>query len=240
MCGIGTSLVEAVHLGRDAVGVDLEPRFTAIAAANLDLAARQGATGHGTVRAGDATRLADHLPPHVVGKVALVLTSPPYGPVTHGLVQATPGGVSKHHHRYGRSGHGNLAYAGWDRLLNGFGAVMTACRDVLRPGGVVVITARPVRSQRDDLVDLPGQFLQTAIAAGLEPVERCVALLAAVRDDQLVHRASMFAILAARRARTDGVPVSVVAHEVVLVLRNPEKSMSSARRGPASRSRTST
>jgi hypothetical protein len=49
-----------------------------------------------------------------------------------------------------------------------------------------------------------------------------VALLAAVREDRLVHRASMFALLAARRARADGVPVSVLDHEDVIVLRKPK------------------
>ena len=33
MCGIGTTLVEAVHLGRDAVGVEYEPRWARLAAA---------------------------------------------------------------------------------------------------------------------------------------------------------------------------------------------------------------
>jgi modification methylase len=59
------------------------------------------------------------------------------------------------------------------------------------------------------------------VRAGLQPLERCVALLAAVRGDQLTHRASTFAILAARRARTEGIPVSVIAHEDVLVLKRP-------------------
>jgi tRNA G10 N-methylase Trm11 len=221
MCGIGTTVVEAVHLGRDAVGVDLEPRFTSIAAANLDLATRQGAGGDGLILTGDSTRLIDLLPVDAVGRVALVLTSPPYGKITHGLVQVTPEGVAKVHHRYGRPGHGNLAYTGWDRLLAGFGQIMTACYEVLRPGGAVVITARPVRRHRDDLEDLPSQLQAVAVAAGLEPVERCVALLAAVRGDRIVHRASMFALLAARRARTDGIPVSVITHEDVLVYRRP-------------------
>ena len=39
MCGVGTSLVEAVHQGRDAIGVEYEPAWAAYARANLALAA---------------------------------------------------------------------------------------------------------------------------------------------------------------------------------------------------------
>ena len=98
---------------------------------------------------------------------------------------------------------------------------MTTCRDVLRPGGIAVITTRPVRRTRDDLIDLPSHIHTAAVSAGLEPLERCVALLAAVRNEHLIHRASTFAILAARRTRSAGIPVSIVAHEDVLVLRRP-------------------
>jgi DNA methylase len=35
MCGIGTTLIEAIHLGRDAIGVEYEPRWARIAAANI-------------------------------------------------------------------------------------------------------------------------------------------------------------------------------------------------------------
>ena len=38
MSGIGTTLVEAVHLDRDAVGVELEPRWAALTAENVALA----------------------------------------------------------------------------------------------------------------------------------------------------------------------------------------------------------
>src|SRR5436305_5029043 len=34
MCGIGTTLVEAVHAGRDGLGIEHEPRWAAVAAAN--------------------------------------------------------------------------------------------------------------------------------------------------------------------------------------------------------------
>jgi hypothetical protein len=49
MCGIGTSLVEAVHLDRNAVGVELEPTWPPIARGNLQLAYAQGAPGVATV-----------------------------------------------------------------------------------------------------------------------------------------------------------------------------------------------
>jgi modification methylase len=219
MCGSGTTLVEAMHLGREGLGVDIEPRFTALAAANVALAASQAAAGTAKVLTGDATRLLDLAPASAVGKAALVLTSPPYGRGTHGLVRATSTGVRKRDHLYGDREHGNLAYAGWSRLLDGFTEILTASYELLRPGGTVVITCRPVRRQRDDLIDLPGELLAVAQSVGLVPVERCAAMLAAVRDGQIVHRASMFGLLAVRRARAEGVPVHLVAHEDVLVLR---------------------
>ena len=222
MCGAGTSLVEAVRAGRHAIGVDIEPAFVDLARANLDLAARDGATGHGMVVCGDATDLPRLLPRRLRGQVDLVLTSPPYGQRTHGLVRSAPGqGVHKRYHRYGERTGGNLAYAGWDGLLAGFARVMAGCATMLRPGGTAVITSRPVRRRPDDLIDLPGLLLDAATAAGLKPVERCAALLAAVKDGLIVHRASMFALLAVRRARAAGIPVALVAHEDVYVLRKP-------------------
>jgi modification methylase len=219
MCGSGTTLVEAVHLGRDALGVDIEPRFTALAEANLALAASQGAAGAAKVFTGDATALLDLVPASAVGKVSMVLTSPPYGRGTHGLVRGTSTGVLKRDHQYGDRDPGNLAYGGWSRLLDGFADILAASTQLLRPGGTMIITCRPVRRQRDDLIDLPGELLAVAKSVGLAPVERCAAMLAAVRDGQIVHRASMFGLMAVRRARAEGIPVHLVAHEDVLVLR---------------------
>jgi len=220
MCGSGTTLVEAVCSGRDAIGVDIEPLFTALADANLRMAADRGASSWGKVVTGDATNLAPLVPTSSHGKAALVLTSPPYGRRTHGLVRTRPGeGVHKRDHLYGDRGRGNLAYLRWDRLLASFGQIMSGCYAMLRPCGTLVFTCRPVRRRRDDLIDLPGELLAVATSVGLQPVERCVAMLAAVRDGQIVHRASMFALMAVRRARADGIPVSVVAHEDVYVLR---------------------
>ncbi|NHO84952.1 TRM11 family methyltransferase [Micromonospora sp. CMU55-4] len=221
MCGVGTTLVEAMHLGRHGLGIDIEPRYTAIAEANIALATGQNAPGTARVFNGDATGLLDLVPATIVGQVALVLTSPPYGRGTHGLVQTTSAGVRKRHHHYGDRHSGNLAYGGWSRLLDGFAAILAASYRLLRPGGIVVITCRPVRRQRDDLIDLPGELLTVARSVGLIPVQRCAAMLAAVRDGQIVHRANMFVLLAVRRARDDGIPMHLIAHEDVLVLRRP-------------------
>ncbi|WP_434739340.1 TRM11 family SAM-dependent methyltransferase [Micromonospora sp. SH-82] len=219
MCGSGTTLVEAMHLGRQGIGIDIEPRFTTLAEANVALASSQGATGTARVFTGDAVGLRDIVPASAVGRVGLVLTSPPYGRGTHGLVQITRSGVRKRDHLYGDREHGNLAYGGWSRLLDGFAAILAASSALLRPGGFVVITCRPVRRQRDDLIDLPGELLAVARSVGLQPVQRCAALLAAVRDGQIVHRAAMFALMSVRRSRDEGIPVHLVAHEDVLVLR---------------------
>lgn len=222
MCGSGTTLVEAARSGRDSIGVDIEASFTALAQANLALAAAHGHTAWGQAVTGDARNLAALVPEGSHGQVALVLTSPPYGRRTHGVVRNAPGtGVHKRHFLYGDRSTGNLAYLGMDRLLDGWREIVAGSMQVLKPGGVFVFTSRPIRRAPDDLIDLPGELFTAALSVGLEPVERCAAMLAAVRDGQIIHRAAVFALMAVRKARADGIPVSLVAHEDVYVLRRP-------------------
>jgi len=218
MCGIGTTLVEAMHLGRDAIGVEYEPAWADLAAGNIAHTTSHGDTGHATVHTGDATRLTTLIPTDAVGRVALVLTSPPYGPATHGQVRPEHGqGIGKTHHEYGDPhDRANLAHAGRD-LIDGFTQILTECAQVLRPGGIVAITARPFR-RNGILIDLPSQVLHAGVAAGLQPVERCVALLAAVRDGRLISRASFFQTHLVRKARTADVPLQLLAHEDVIIL----------------------
>jgi SAM-dependent methyltransferase len=246
MCGIGTTLVEAVHTGRHAVGIEYEPRWARIARANLALAAGQGATGRAVVHTADARTLPDllrrphalpldpHAPPldeapptsgdadrwDQARPVALIVTSPPYGQHVHGQVTPRPGhGVAKRDHRYAptRRGSANLAHAELDALLAGFTDILTRAVTLLRPGGHVVITTRPFR-RHGELIDLPTAVLHAAQDSGLTPIERCVAPLAGLREDRLVPRASFFQLLAVRNARAAGIPQHVHLHEDVLVL----------------------
>lgn len=183
MCGIGTTLVEALHLDRRAVGVEYEPRWAAIAATNIDLARAAGHTQRAAVFTGDARRLDTILPADYHGSVDLILTSPPYGDSTHGHVKVAPGqGVRKINHSYGSPlDRGQLANLDLARLLTGFTRILTTSTKYLRPGGHVVITARPWR-QHAELVDLPSHILTCGTRAGLHPAERCAALLGRLTD----------------------------------------------------------
>ncbi|MET8147835.1 DNA methyltransferase [Actinoplanes sp. NPDC005259] len=222
MCGIGTTLVEAVHAGRDAFGVEYESRWSDIADANIKHAHTQGATGRAGVIRGDATQILSLVPAALTGQVALVVTSPPYGPTVHGLVQPGDDGVQKSDNTYNDgTDRGNLAYRDLTGLADGFAQILAGCATLLRPGGFVAVTARPWR-KNGQLVDLPSAVIGAGMRAGLTPVDRCVALLAAVRDGGLVARPSFFQLQAVRKARTAGTPMHLIAHEDVLVFQKSE------------------
>jgi hypothetical protein len=163
----------------------------------------------------------------------LVVTSPPYGPSLHGQVvtaatDSPDGKVHKYHHRYGNTlDRGNLANVGHQRLLAGFTRILLGCAAVLRSGGHVAITVRPWR-EHSELIDLPSQIIACGHAAGLVPVERCVALLARVTDTGLVARGSFFQRDFIRKQREQGLPLHLIAHEDVVLLRAPQSRSSLA------------
>jgi modification methylase len=221
MCGIATTIVEAMHLGRDAFGIEYESRWSDIAAANIALARQQGATGTGSVIRGDATTLTALVPRVLHGQFALVVTSPPYGPTVHGQVRPTAtSGVVKSDFVYGED-KANLAYRDLPGLVGGFTDILRGAHTLLRPGGIAVVTARPWR-KRGELVDLPSAVVGAGVAAGFIAFDRCVALLAGVRGGRLVVRPSFFQLQQVRNAVAKGISQQLIAHEDVLVLRKPE------------------
>ena len=221
MAGIGTILVEAMRLGRRGVGVEYEPEWVAKAANNIRRSELAGAPGRAEIYAGDSTKLPSLLPASLRGQAALVITSPPYGPSTHGHVR-TPGPrhgkVRKLNHRYGAAD--NLAYRSHAELADGFTQILAGCLPLLRPGAHVVITARPYR-RHGELVDIPGMVIAAGLAAGLELVEECIALICGVRDGVIVPRASFFQQRNVREAIAAGDPQWLVQHEDVLILKRP-------------------
>ncbi|MFG1885606.1 DNA methyltransferase [Micromonospora sp. NPDC049102] len=221
MAGIGTTVIEAMRLGRHGVGVEYEAEWVARAADNIRHTLQTGASGRGEIYHGDSTALPALLPASLHGQVSLVITSPPYGSSTHGHVR-TPGPrrgkVRKINHRYG--GADNLAYRSHGELADGFTAILAGCRTLLRPGGHVVVTARPYR-RHGELIDIPGMVVAAGINAGLELVEECIALICGVRDSVIIPRASFFQQKNTRDAIATGDPQWLVQHEDVVVLRAP-------------------
>jgi tRNA1(Val) A37 N6-methylase TrmN6 len=220
MCGIGTTLVEAVRADRPAVGVEYETRWARLACSNLALASQDGHLAPGSVIRGDARQIARLLPARMRGTVALILTSPPYGPSTHGhITRDADEKIVKVNHRYGAPlDRGNLANVGHHRLLAGFTRILAAAARFLRPGGHVVITVRPWR-EHAELIDLPAQIIACGEAAGLTPVDRCVALLGRVDErGQLIARGSFFQRDFIAKQRRLGLPMHLIAHEDLIVL----------------------
>ena len=209
-------MVEAVHLGREAVGIEYEPRWADLARHNLGSAATQGARGEGEVLAGDARDVTRLLHRRYRGRVSLLLTSPPYGSTTHGRVsRSSDGRVTKIDHRYSGD-RANLAHRPLPALLDGFTEILDACRPLLAPDAVAVVTARPYR--RDGrLVDFPSAVIAAAAEAGFTLAERNVALLAGVRGDRLVPRASFFALHHLHDSRRARGHRHLLVHEDVLV-----------------------
>ena len=113
----------------------------------------------------------------------------------------------------------------------GAGVKRPAARALLRPGGTAVITTRPTR-QRGELVDYPSAVLAAGTAAGLIPADRCVALLAGMHGSRLIARPSFFQLDNTRKARARGKPWHLIAHEDVLVFREPFPASSRELKGP--------
>lgn len=225
MCGAGTTVVEAMYLGRPVVGIDVEPRWVSLARANIAHTLARGVRADAQVLIADSRGLPHVLAPEhaagMRGRVSLVLTSPPYGPGTHGQVRAEPGeGVSKTDFRY--SGRGqtarNLAYQPLHRLTAGLGQILAGCVPLLGPGGMIAITTRPWR-EYGELIDLPDLVTLAAVHAGLIPIQRCAALLGRLDEDQVIDRASFFQRTTVNKARDTGLAWHLICHEDVIVLR---------------------
>lgn len=220
MCGIGTTLVEAIHTGRRAIGVELEPRWAKLARANIEHAHHQGARCPTHVIEGDARqtpRLLDQ-------QVDLIVTSPPYACQAADVAEsATPTGVGPlrradtNNYSPDRS---NLGHARGRAYLTAMGEVYAACTAILKPGGFLVLVTKDMRSG-GALRNLSGDTITLCEHLGLRYWQRIIGLLATIHDGELVMRPSLWQVLNVRRARALGERTHVVAHEDVLVFRKP-------------------
>lgn len=226
MCGVGTTLIEAIQQGRNAYGVDLEREWVDLAGSNVDAAMQAHPGSWGEVFQGDAANLAGLLAgQRLRAPVDMVLTSPPYGAVTHGqpdTSRVTGGKIRNRAHRYsaGKPKPESLATSSASRLRAGLEAVFAGCLSALKPGGFAVVTARPF-TEAGQLVDFPSFVIRAGISAGFDLAERRVALLSRWDGAQLSPSVTFFHLHNVRKARAAGKSVFARAHEDVIVFRRP-------------------
>jgi DNA modification methylase len=239
MSGIGTTGVEAVHLGRNYVGVELEPRFVTWQEANLRLAQSQGATGSYRVLPGDARRLGRDDPDALTrsgGPIDAIVTSPPYGarlrsvrtpsPVLRQLIAARRFGRNVIPATYG-SRSGNLGNLGEREYLQQMREVYRGCFQVLRPGGQLIVVIRPGRD-RYRLRPLHHETVRLCQELGFELLDEVVAVVGRVElpdglPARVVSRSLFFKRLAVLHQRQAGYPISLEQLEYVLVFRKPDE-----------------
>ena len=243
MCGIGTTLVEAIHLGRDALGVELERRWASLATANLAHAREQGATGRAAVLEGDVRQL-PRLLTHArrtwrtsteqaagavarlgAGSADLIVTSPPYArdiELIDKPAWIAGGSLADKETRNYSADPGNLGHA------RGAAALKT--------GGFLVVVTKNLRAGRA-LLDLAGATVELCQASGLRYWQHVIALHAAIRDDRLVPRPSFWQLSTLRKALARGERIHLVCHEDVLVFRKPEPAEQARRQPSAAQAR---
>ncbi|MFI9387595.1 DNA methyltransferase [Kutzneria sp. NPDC052558] len=187
-CGAGTTLAEALRAGRHAVGATANRRWWEIARASVTAAKRAGAIGDGTVLAGCPSVLAGPAGVGLIGRATLVLTT----------IRSHPG-------------------PDWrpTTAVDNLADTLSHCLPLLRPGGHLVITARP-RHVAGELIDLPGLILAAGRVAGLRPAHRRAALIARTTPKRITPDSRT------RRGRRPAAPVMRVAHQDVVVLRAPD------------------
>jgi DNA modification methylase len=264
MCGIATTLVEAIHQNRQAIGVELEPRWATLATKNIEHAREQGASGWSLVLQDDARRLGRGVLDEITGQVALILTSPPYANTTLGdprggdgiararACEGRPVTAADRAHasrasrscRYGSSPasvarlrygtieetvaptpHAGQAGNG-QSYLSSMAAIYAACALMLKPGGHLILVTRNMRAN-GALRNITGDTIRLCEHAGLVYQQHIVALLATIRDSQIVPRPSFWQLTHARRSLAKGEPIQLACHEDVLVFRKPESRLSS-------------
>jgi modification methylase len=222
MCGIGTSVVEGAAIGRQYIGIDLEPRWVDVAKANVNHALNAEQRERTDIRVGDVRTLADSLGGDS-GNIDLIVTSPPYGcevaKIDSGSFAA--GGNIKNFASQNYSGDkANFGHARGDKYVDALQLIYSQCFDAMRPGGLFVTVTKNMR-QKFALVDLAGITVEIAQSLGFRYLQHNIALLCGMQDDRLVGRPSFWQRCSIERAHSVGHPQHLVVHEDVLVFAKP-------------------
>jgi len=126
-CGSGTTNVVAKSLGRNSIGVDVNPRSVEITRQRLaETPELEGASTHHEIVLGDSRKFLERLPR---GSVDIIVTSPPYYDV-----------VDYEHDAPEQLGN----YHDYTAFIEGITKVFEGCRRALKPGGVMVVNTQDI------------------------------------------------------------------------------------------------
>jgi modification methylase len=151
-CGAGTVIVEAVRVGRHAVGLTSDASWWKVARANLSIGTLAGAWPDGPV-----------LDRRLSGPF-----SPRWGRLEHRAdLLLTAVRIPTGHDGPGPDSDLKVAVGLWAWML--------------RPGGYAVVVLPPHRSQDGSLVNVATTVFAAGVGAGLVPVDRCVAVSRTLR-----------------------------------------------------------
>jgi hypothetical protein len=246
MSGIGTTGVEAIWLGREYLGIEVELEFVALQTQNIDLARSQTGAQHVArvvqADARDASGVTD---------AALVAFSPPYQDAIH--PQYDELGRIKRKIASGTASPELLRrYAGWDKDREQANAGMRpdgyskndnnvghlegakywqAMRDVytqafatLRAGGYLAVVTKDQRDRKTgELTNLYGGTVAVCRSVGFALHQHIVALLCRLDPvtGQITPRTSHWQRMAVRQAPAKGKVILVGQFEDVIVFRKP-------------------
>lgn len=189
-CGNGTTVVEALRVGRHAVGLTTHRRWHT-ARANITVIKAQEAPGDGMVILRRPSTLAAAQTAGLTGHVSLLLSilRPSTSTDTTALTRLR-----------------TLLFE-CRPLMRPGGHVVITCPPRRHP-------------IRHDLLDLSGEILAVGTAVGFAPIARCLALTADVRGRRVrPHTTLTQRRTIARVAHATGHPIALPAHHAVLVFR---------------------
>lgn len=179
MAGIGTTVIEAVKLGRNATGVEYEKKFVDLCNKNLAITNKiiGGAAGRGIFINGDARKLSNA----VQKNFDSIIFSPPYENV---VCNQNDSALNKQIFSYmvpyskkkitkDNKDEVNIGLQKGKTYLGGMLRVYKECFNVLRPEGVMILVVRNFRRKGEE-IDLRTNTIHLCKLAGFKFFQTCI------------------------------------------------------------------
>ena len=195
MTGIGTTVIEAIKLGRNAIGIEYEERFRKICNKNLILTREKMGNdiGKGLFIRGDARKINKALTNS--GNIDSVIFSPPYEQVV--CNQTNHSGLSKKKFGYMvpyskkpnkkmPASQINIGMQAGKDYFSEMLKVYQECHRVLKSGSLMILVVKNFRRKGEE-INLMGETIQLCKIAGFKFFQTSVRVLNGASFWQITH-----------------------------------------------------